>query len=69
MVLLPVTSNSISRVVNAVAQSTFPFAKDNNPRSQAKYLPSVPQGIADCVINSPTRVGRGEYMSRASGPV
>lgn len=41
MVLMPVTSYSISRVVSAAAQSTYPFAKDNNPRSQATYLPSV----------------------------
>lgn len=42
MVLPPVAANSISRVVNAAVQLRFPFAKDNNPRSQATHLPSVP---------------------------
>lgn len=67
--LLPVTSHPISQVVNAVAQSTCPFAKDNNPRRQVTYLPSVPQEIADCFIKSPTRVDRGEHISTASGTV
>lgn len=69
MVLPLVIFYPISQVVNAAAQLICPFAEDSSPRRQATYLPSVRQGIADCVIKSPTRVDTVEYMSTASGSV
>lgn len=50
MVLPLVIFHPISQVVNAAAQLICPFAEDSSPRRQATYLPSVRQGIADCVI-------------------